>query len=716
MGKIHFLFGVHNHQPVGNFDHVFAELFANCYRPYFDVLEHFPEIKTTIHFSGPLLEWLKLNEPGFLRRVAQCAAAGTLEIMSGGFYEPILSSLPERDALGQIRMMNRFLEDELGCEAKGLWLAERIWTPELPRILHQAGMRYTVLDDTHFYYAGLEESQLDGYFLTEKHGHPLAVFPISKAMRYGIPFKMPEETLAALGRARDEWGFDAVTYADDGEKFGGWPGTHQWVYEEKWLEKFFQALREHSSWIETVTFSEYLDRRPPTGRIYLPMASYEEMMEWSLPTPAGLRFKRLREELSGTGIAEERFKIFLRGGVWDNFFTKYEESNHLHKRMLLVSEKLARLPVEVQESSGAKRELYRGQCNCAQWHGLFGGLYLNYLRHALYRHLIAAENLIDAIAGQAFSLEHRDFNLDGRDEVIVHHPKIGAIIAPARGGSLIELDDRPACFNLMNLLGRREEIYHAALRESVHTGDEGRGSPQSIHDQVRSKEPGLEQSLFYDRFHRHSFMDHFFGPGTDLAAIRRCDYEEQGDFADGVFTCDPLEPVAEDESFLGLHLHREGRIVQEGRTFGLRMEKRYLFFNQRAAFEVHYRLSHEEPETLNLLCGVELNFTLLAGDAPDRYYTVDGQPLEDGRMASEGVIENVGTLGLCDDWQGLRLTLETAPGAALWRYPVETISQSEGGFERTYQGSCLLFIRALAMAPGKPVEFAFKVGIESRRS
>ncbi len=714
MGKIHFLFGVHNHQPVGNFEHVFAELFAKSYRPYFDVLEHFPDLKTTVHFSGPLLEWLKLNEPAFLRRIARRAAAGSLEIMSGGFYEPILAALPEEDAIGQIRMMNRFLADELGYEAQGLWLAERIWTPELPRILNRAGIRYTVLDDTHFYYAGLEENQLNGYFITEKHGHPLSVFPISKAMRYGIPFKMPEETLAALRTARDEWGFDAVTYADDGEKFGGWPETHHWVYEEKWLEKFFQALTDNADWVETVTFSEYLDRRGPTGRIYLPMASYEEMMEWSLPTPAGLRFKRLKEELAATGIPEERCKTFLRGGVWDNFFTKYDESNHLHKRMLLVSEKLRQLPRDAQESSGAQRELYRGQCNCAFWHGLFGGLYLNYLRHALYRHLLAAENLIDALAGQTLDAETRDFNLDGFDEVIVRSPKILAILAPASGGSLLELDDRPACFNLSNVLGRREEIYHTALRESAHADEQGGGSPQSIHDRVTSKEPELEQHLFYDRFPRHSFLDHFLPPETDLAAFRRGEFEEQGDFAEGVFSLEPVIPQAGGKS-LRVNMRREGQVVQAGRARALHIEKSYLFTRDGAGFEVHYLLSHKEDEPLALCWAVELNFTLLAGDAPDRYYTLDGKPLEDGRMGSEGVIENVGTLGLRDDWQGFELTLATGPGASLWRYPVETISQSEGGFERTYQGSCLLFRRAVEIPAGETFRAKFTVGIERTR-
>ena len=227
MKSLKVLFGIHNHQPVGNFDHVFEELYQKCYRPYLDVLKDFPRLKTSAHFTGPLLEWLKKNHPDLIKLLRDLAAEKRLEIFSGGFYEPILSSLPEDDAIGQIRMMNDFIQDEFDYSPRGLWLAERIWTPDLPKVISAADLEYTVLDDTHFYFAGLEEKQIKGYFVTKKTGTPLCVFPISKTLRYSIPFDLPEKTLERLRHFKDDLGFDAVTYADDGEKFGGWPDTYK---------------------------------------------------------------------------------------------------------------------------------------------------------------------------------------------------------------------------------------------------------------------------------------------------------------------------------------------------------------------------------------------------------------------------------------------------------------------------------------------------------
>ena len=689
MNKIKFLFAVHNHQPVGNFEHVFEELYQKSYSPYFEVLSAFPELKTSVHFSGPLLEWLKKNQPQFLRKVRDRVASGNLEILSGGFYEPILSSLPDEDAIGQIRMMNEFIAEEFDYRPQGLWLAERIWTPELPKILHAADIRYTILDDTHFYYSGLEERQIHGYFITEKHGHPLYVFPINKTLRYGIPFKMPEETLAALGRAREEYGADAVTYADDGEKFGGWPETHQWVYEEKWLEKFFSALTANSDWVETLTFSEYMDRVPPVGRIYLPMASYDEMMEWSLPTEAGLKFHQLKEEMISAGMQEEKFRTFLRGGGWDNFFTKYSESNHQHKRMLAVSRKVNGLPKKDLQSSAALKELYQAQCNCAQWHGLFGGIYLNYLRHAQYSHLIAAENIADSLSGQQYDVETVDFNMDGSLEVIVSSPEIKALFSPAYGGSLMELDYRPKCFNLSNVVKRREEQYHKTLRENAQQGGEGGGQPQSIHDHIKFKEANLENHLFFDRWERYSFLDRFLGSDASLETFKRGQFEESGDFVDAPFLVE--EAPAWSDGPLSIPLKRRGSILQEGRAKAIEIEKVYRFNQGKPDIQVDYRISNLGKEPLNLWWGVEFNFTLLAGDAEDRYYTCPEGSLGERRLNSQGVIEGVQSVGLRDDWNQFELLLSSASPATLWRYPIETVSQSENGFERTYQGSCIFF-------------------------
>ncbi|GAH53194.1 unnamed protein product, partial [marine sediment metagenome] len=187
--RVKFLFAVHSHQPVGNFDFVFREALDSCYLPFLECLRKHPKVKANLHYSGVLLEWMKENRPECLKMLRQMVESRQLEILTGGFYEPILPIIPDGDKLGQIQMLTGFIREEFGYEPVGLWLAERVWEPHLPKPLSSAGVKYLLVDDAHFKYSGLKEEQLHGYYLTEEEGYTLALFPSSKKLRYLIPFK-----------------------------------------------------------------------------------------------------------------------------------------------------------------------------------------------------------------------------------------------------------------------------------------------------------------------------------------------------------------------------------------------------------------------------------------------------------------------------------------------------------------------------------------------
>ena len=106
MKKVQFIFGIHNHQPVGNFDNVFHDACDSSYLPFLQVLEKFPDISMAFHFSGSLIEWLEGHRPDVLALFKKLVDRGNIEILGSGFYEPILAMIPEADQVGQIKKMN----------------------------------------------------------------------------------------------------------------------------------------------------------------------------------------------------------------------------------------------------------------------------------------------------------------------------------------------------------------------------------------------------------------------------------------------------------------------------------------------------------------------------------------------------------------------------------------------------------------------------------
>lgn len=712
MRHVDFLFGIHDHQPVGNFGHVFKDAFERCYRPFLDVFAQYPKVKCSVHTSGPLLEWLADNEPGYLDLLRAMVQAGRVEILGGGFYEPILPVLPERDAVGQIKMMSAWSETRFGTKPTGMWLAERVWDPYLPRVLRRADIRFTVLDDTHFRAAGLRDEEMVGYFLTEREGDAVGVYPIDKNLRYKIPFSQPEEVIEYLAQVAKEPSegqpVPAVTYADDGEKFGLWPDTFKWVYEERWLARFFELLSANSDWLHVKTLGEHFAAAPPTGRLYLPTASYDEMMEWAMP--AG-RINTYEQALKEAGVA----KPFVRGGFWPNFMVKYPEANWMSKRASFASARVSKamggdgavVAAASAEPPEMLKKLWRSQCNCGYWHGLFGGLYLNYIRHANYSNLIDAERMVEQkTRSREDHLEHEfaDIDRDGHDELVVTGRFLNAFLKPECGGAVAEIDFKPKSFQVTNVLARRYEAYH----DKLHAAGEGHasggdGGPKTIHDIVRVKEPGLEKKLQYDRYPRLSFLDHFLGEEADLGAFAAQTYRETGWFAGARYkTGKPDFSGGRDIATVPLSRTSEVDVTGGGRV-PVEVEKTYTFERNRPAVTARWKLTNRGAAPACVRFASELNLTLLAGDADDRFFEIPGVTLGDKTLKTSGETPDATGVDLVDRWGGFRIAVRF-PKATLWRYPVETVSQSEGGFEATYQGSCVAPVWALDLEPGKTVE------------
>jgi alpha-amylase len=701
MARFKLAFGIHNHQPVGNFSAVFDDAHHKAYLPFLELLAEHPSIRISFHQSGILWDWQKASHPEFFQLVGSLVDKGQVELMTGGFYEPILISIPRGDAIGQIAMLDEFLKDHFGVETKGLWLTERIWEPHLPKLLSDAGIAYLPVDDTHFLYAGLEQSQLTGPFVTESEGFSVTLLPIQKRLRYLIPFGTVEEVIAELKSQAEQRPGGFAVYADDGEKFGVWPGTHEHCYRDGWLRDFFKAVEENSDWLEIVPLEEAAAERV-VGRAYLPSASYEEMLHWALPPTAYLEYEAFEEWLKSCGKSQQ-YGRFVRGGHWRGFLSKYEESNLMHKKMLRISHQLTELEskpdVDRDGLMAARRHVYASQCNCAYWHGVFGGLYLPHLRQGVYRHMVQAARKIRELAGSDKpTLQLADYDGDNQLEVIFESGPISAVLKPDRGGTLLELCLNEHDFNVTDTLTRRREGYHLRLDQAVlGTGSDGHSS---IHDLVLAKEEGLKSHLVDDWYLKRCFIDHFFADDVDQARFMKSRFREEGDFI--------LEPYAVDldESRMTATMFREGFVRRPDGEFPVRIQKRFRFGEAGTALSVEYVLSSDHPGGVEVEFAVENSLNFQAGHAVDRFVTVDGRPAKEPFLDAVGSYTRVNRFGLVDEYHQVAVAIDSSLPADIWQMPIFTVSQSEGGFERVYQGTTLVHRFKLALQ-ARPIRLRF---------
>lgn len=701
MARFTLAFGIHNHQPVGNFNAVFEDAHRHAYAPFLELLAKSQGISISLHQSGILWDWQKKNHPEFFERVGALLDDNKLELMTGGFYEPILTSIPERDALGQIQQLDQFLKEHFEVDTSGLWLTERIWEPHLPRPLNQAGVKYIPIDDTHFIYAGYQVNQLGGVYVTEHEGYPLRLLPIQKKLRYLIPFGKVTEVIEELKRQADRNPEGMAVYADDGEKFGVWPHTYQHCYEDGWLERFFEALEKNSDWLEVAPLGQAA-QADPIGRAYLPTASYEEMLHWSLPTDAFREYEEFERWLKDSG-QQKRFGRFVRGAHWRNFLTKYDESNLMHKKMQWLSDRLAQAEEEHPEHKvslqTARQHLYAAQCNCPYWHGVFGGLYLPHIRQAVHTHLVKGLSTLHSLSNQP-TQQAFDFDRDGFDEVVFESEPLTAIVRPHRGGTLLDLSVNKSGFELTDTLSRRREGYHARLDQAVLSGDSDESA--SIHDLVLAKEEGLSGYLIEDWYLKRCFVDHFLAPEVEAEHFRKGHLGEEGDFV-----LEPYESQYNADQFT-TELTRIGHVWRNDRVYDVTVRKQFQFDPSSGVFAVAYQLSCADPEGLTVNFAVENNFNFQAGHAEDRYVQVDGKRDDQAYLDSVGEYAGCRHIGLYDEFLNLAVAVESDRSADLWHQPIFTVSLSEGGFERVYQGTTTVHRFRLTLTP-EPTEIRFTV-------
>lgn len=664
--KTNLLFGIHCHQPVDNFDRVIYEIIKKSYKPFFEVLRLYPQFKCSVHFSGWLLEFIKTNDKELFSLMKELAPQ--IEFFTGGFYEPILASIPSCDRVKQINKLSSFIEKNFNQKPRGLWLTERIWDDSIIDDLKECNIDYVIVDDYHLIASGFNKDKLKGYFLTENSNNKIALFPINKDLRYIIPFASIDNTMEKINSFASYEGENAAIIFDDGEKFGVWPRTYEKVYEKQWLKNFFEKCIEDET-INPTTFSEFYDKNKAISLSYLPTVSYHEMGEWStLPTIS-------KDYLDLVNIHHNKEHL-IRGGIWKNFFLKYNESNWIHKRGIELS--------RVENKTEAFIDsLFRAQCNDVLWHGVFGGIYLPNLRDNAYRYIIKCENFLSMEA----KCEIKDIDIDSYDEYKFFTPKLITIIDPKMGGQIVELDIRDKCFNLLNTLTRYFETYHERIKKIDIEEEKSIKEDEAvtIHDD-RTLSTNQDVELYVDWYLKKSAIDHITDSSLNKKSFKSTTFNEYGDFANQNF--DVISNTQD-----SINLRREGGIYKKDRKNTI-LEKSFDFKNSIINSTIH--LKTEETSIMKYL--LEYNFHFEDYDI----VTVNGHNIKDTLY-----FEN-SQLTILDQSLNRNISFHFDQCVDMFVFPVKSVSQSEAGVDYTIQGIAIGFAKEFSIQ----LDLKYKISVE----
>jgi alpha-amylase len=297
-------------------------------------------------------------------------------------------------------------------------------------------------------------------------------------------------------------------------------------------------------------------------------------------------------------------------------------------------------------------------------------LYLPVLRNAVKRELIDADRALDGETGIPAPVLD-DLNADGFQEAELRSHE-AVVVITAAGGQVSEVSDKRTLFDLLSTLTRRVEHYH------LDTGEGDSGGEQevaTIHEAMKSMDADTRRKLVFDRYARYSFIDHFMPVKTDLSAYSDGSFRQLGDFAKGVYMLS-LENGQ-------IRAGREGWVdAGSGDRVPLNVEK--VFSLEGSTLSVRYELTAGSTSLRGVLFVCEINLHFPSGTVCEADLDGNRFPLAEPAFQGRG-----SRLKVSDPVLGNPVVVSMSSPAEIRAYPVYTVSQSEEGFDVTYQGSCL---------------------------
>lgn len=671
--KVRLLWVVHFHQPLGNFPEVFDAYTGRVCAPFLAALEKYPSVHCSLHFSGVLLEYLKKARGDVLDSIRALAARGQVELLGGGFYEPILSMIPREDAEWQLRKTIDWIQREFHTVPRGAWLPESVWEPHFVELLHRTGYQYATLEDSLFESVGWKRAQLFRAFSADFLNRRLLLFPSHRTWAHQLPHEGLREIKAAFTQLGNRPGpeMQIVTIAQNGDRYGLDPGTYEAAYEKGALEEWLRYLEGERQWIETNRLGDVPPQRWPAA--LLPPGAAESLEECALPSPAQRDFLGARGELAKRYDAD-RFLGYFRGGTWYGFIGKYAEAGLMHHKLLWLRDQVLQLPY-CQEREEAMELLLAAEEHSVYWHARSGGIYANYLRDAVYQRLIQAERLLHSRdRDEAPKLIQTDYDGDSHDEVMLRSGAASIVVTPQYGGSVCEYSFWPTCFNLGNTFRRRIEAYHEAASA------------------------GSSAAPVEDWYERRLFQDHLVPANTTREAFAKNSFIEYGDFID-----QPYEIVrtASGRDACTAVLERHGGLYINGERRTLTCRKIYQMEHP-GRLTLDYVLTNQSDIPADVLFVCEVNYTCLSGDAPDRIFRWDGGEARCGDEFSPG---KIAAWTIEDASRRFSWRWRVDGGAEVWHHPVHTLTFNQEKMEPHYQGSAFQLAWPLQLRPGAAAQF-----------
>ncbi|MDR1031303.1 MAG: DUF1926 domain-containing protein [Treponema sp.] len=645
---LRFILGSHYHIPYGVGDDEFEAAYKTNLKPFVSTLYKYPKIPATLHYSGVLLYWLEKVHPEFFILLEDLVSRKQVELLGGGFYEPMMPLLPLSDKIGQIELLTTYLRKHFGKRPQGCRLPALAWEPHIVGPLSTCGMGYTFLEDRQFTLAGVSAPAIEPC-ITEDQGKLITIFPVSNQLKEAFARQRASLVLENLIQSHTALQESGAWGKPESGEIGVVPRGGQGI-----ICVFPEQLFPETEASEGAELRFH--------RFFEDLSSFESQIDFTSP---GKLFKGLR------GLKKIYFPVSQEAGVLSGertsnpavrqFLIDYPEANRIYAKMMFTHVLINQLRGDKSRKRIAREELWKAQGLDTFCPGVYGGVCRHSIRKAAYKALLGAEKISREQNSTVPSVLNFDFDLDGEGEYLFWNGYINCYIQ-LEGAAIFELDYLPKLWNYLDTfaLGYKRTGFADHLVSSDLT--------------FQDAQAGVLQQPLARIAHRYC--------GSELFELLSMDKEHEQ-----VHFRLPLQP---------------------GLPYGnVELEKRYQI--RKDTLKVSYRLTNRGTGTEigTFIPSLDLSFP---GEG-ESFVHLTKLCLKEKEVSASDRITDVAGITFEDLKNEVFITLSSDQNFDAWIIPIRTPCPIKGVLRTLYQSTCIMPLRPFVLGPGDCLNTEFSLRI-----
>ena len=388
------------------------EIYEKSVKKLIGLLYSNPRICATISFSGLMLEWYEKKHPEVLDVLKELTSRKQVEVLGGGYYDPLFPLLLPVDRLGQIELLQTGLRQSLGKRPRGIRLSQNAWEPQLVQTFNSHEFEYVLLDTDLILKKSNNNAMAYFPYVVEDAGKTIIIIPTNKKFVPSVETPIEEyiENLKKLIPGQEPKILCSEIKLD----------VLSDLIADNWFYKFIDATIFESS-IEFSNPGRYLKSNVNFTKTFIPSNSSIKINE---------------ENINATR----------------NLFSKYIECVNLYARTVYAGNLINQLKGDKLKRKAAREDLWQAQ-NYIPYieQDSFLGIYE---RQNAYKKILQAENLLKtSLTTKIFS--SFDYDMDGYREYLCQFPTYSSFVS-CKGGLLFELDLHSS---YQNYVGEKRKLF-----------------------------------------------------------------------------------------------------------------------------------------------------------------------------------------------------------------------------------------------------------------